>query len=187
MDNCFNFNISDKGVLSKQCIEYNILSYTDACNYVKELPYGRNSNRIDFSLVLKEQKGTCSSKHAFLKRLALENEFEAISLYIGIYKMNAKNTVEVESVLEKHQLGYIPEAHTYLKYKDTIFDFTSTNASDTSYKSVLYEEKIDADQVRYYKVKLHHQFLKSWIEENNIPYTFEELWTIREECILALS
>jgi hypothetical protein len=34
---------------------------------VKNIPYGRNSNRTDFSLVISENKGTCSSKHAFLK------------------------------------------------------------------------------------------------------------------------
>jgi len=28
---------------------------------------------------------------------------------------------------------------------------------------------------------------ETWIEENDIPYSFEGLWEIREECILALS
>ncbi|EDP70657.1 hypothetical protein FBALC1_07858 [Flavobacteriales bacterium ALC-1] len=187
MDSYFNFKISDRGVLSKQSLEHHILSYADACNFVKKLPYGRNFDRTDFSLVLKEQKGTCSSKHAFLKQLAVENNLGAISLCIGIYKMNAINTFGVGSVLEKYQLAYLPEAHTYLKYKDAIFDFTSTNASDAFYASVIYEEKIEAEQVGDYKVNLHQQFLKSWIEENDIPHSFEELWKIREDCILALS
>ena len=187
MDNYFNLKISDKGTLSRQCLDYKILKYADACNIIKELPYGRNSDRSDFNLVLKEQKGTCSTKHAFLKQLAVENEFEAILLFIGVYKMNAINTIGVGDVLEKYQLSYIPEAHTYLKYKDDIFDFTTINTSNAFYESVLYEEMIEAKQVGDYKVSLHHQFLKSWIEENDIPYSFEELWAIREECILALS
>ena len=45
-----------------------------AFNYIAKLPYGRNSNRIDFSLVVKESKGTCSSKHAFLKSLINEQK-----------------------------------------------------------------------------------------------------------------
>ena len=188
MDNYFNFKISDKGVLSTQCQKLGFTNFEDACNLIKELPYGRNSDRSDYKLVLKEQKGTCATKHAFLKQLAIENGFEAISLCIGIYKMNALNTKGIGAVLERYQLNYIPEAHTYLKYKDLIFDFTSAHASsDNFYSSVMYEETIEPKQIGDHKVNLHHQFLKSWIEENDIPYSFEDLWEIREECILALS
>lgn len=35
--------------------------------YIRGLTYGRNTNREDFGLVMKEMIGTCSSKHAFLK------------------------------------------------------------------------------------------------------------------------
>ena len=65
-----------------------------------------------------------------MKQLAVENGVETISLCIGIYKMNALNTKGIGDVLKTYKLKYIPEAHTYLKYKDTIFDFTSTNASN---------------------------------------------------------
>ena len=43
------------------------MSFEELIVKVKNLPYGRNANRYDFSLVLSENKGTCSSKHAFLK------------------------------------------------------------------------------------------------------------------------
>jgi len=188
MDNYFNFKISDKGVLSRQCQEYRVTNFIDVCNLVKELPYGRNSDRSDYNLVLKEQKGTCSTKHAFLKQLAIENGFEAMSLCIGIYKMNAINTIGIASVLDNYQLRYIPEAHTYLKYKEAIFDFTSANTSSNNFHdSIMYEETIKAEQIGDYKVNLHHQFLKSWIEENDIAFSFEDLWHIREQCILVLS
>ena len=51
-------------------------AYTWNCllDYIKNLPYGRNSNRTDFSLVFTEHKGTCSSKHALLKQLADTNK-----------------------------------------------------------------------------------------------------------------
>ncbi|WP_299122758.1 hypothetical protein [uncultured Winogradskyella sp.] len=187
MDNYFNFKISDQGSLSRQCLEFGVTNFMDVCNLVKELPYGRNSDRSDFASVIKEQKGTCSTKHAFLKQLTVENSIEYISLCLGIYKMNASNTKGIGSVLSKHRLIYIPEAHTYLKYKEQIFDFTSTNASNRFYDSILYEEDIEAKQIGSYKVNLHQQFLKSWIKENDILYSFKEVWNIREQCILALS
>ncbi len=48
----------------------NIFTWNELTHFIRHLPYGRNSNRTDLSLVIKEQKGTCSSKHALLKEIA---------------------------------------------------------------------------------------------------------------------
>ena len=162
MDNYFNFKISDIGDLLTQCRKLGFTNFEAACNLIKKLPFGRNSDRSNYNLVLKEQKGTCSTKYAFLKQLAIENGFDAITLCIGIYKMRALNTKGIPSLLENYQLNYILGADTYLKYKDAIFDFTSENASsDNFYGSVMYEETIEPKQIGNHKVNLHHQFLKS--------------------------
>ena len=78
---------------------------------VKNIPYGRNANRYDFSLVLSENKGTCSSKHAFLKDFADKNEIENVKLYIGIFKMNETNTPKLGDLLSNNKSKYIPKAH----------------------------------------------------------------------------
>jgi hypothetical protein len=57
-----------------------------AAKYACELPHGRNSNREDPLIVLREKQGTCSTKHALLRRLAIEQGWN-LSLVLGIYKM----------------------------------------------------------------------------------------------------
>lgn len=41
--------------------------------------------RFDFSLVISENKGTCSYKHAFLMDFEDKNEIKNVKLYIGIF------------------------------------------------------------------------------------------------------
>lgn len=59
---------------------------------VQNIPFGRNRSRADFSLVLKENRGTCSTKHALIKEIADLNKIEHVELMLGIYKMNDQNT-----------------------------------------------------------------------------------------------
>src|ERR1041385_4464432 len=67
------------------------LSFTDAARYVMHLPYGRNTRRSDYQLVLIEQKGTCSTKHALLTALARELGI-AVDLMLALYDMSEQNT-----------------------------------------------------------------------------------------------
>ncbi|HWO29322.1 MAG TPA: hypothetical protein VNO32_11045 [Candidatus Acidoferrum sp.] len=62
-----------------------------AAQYVCGLPYGRNSDPSDPVIVLAEQRGTCSTKHALLRRLAIEQGLD-IALVLGIYEMTERNT-----------------------------------------------------------------------------------------------
>ena len=187
MDNTFNFELSGEGTLTRQCQALGISDFIGLTNYIKALPYGRNSNRADFGIILKEHKGTCSTKHAFLKQVAIEHAKDSIQLCIGIYKMNGVNTKGVGETLKHYGLDYIPEAHTYLKVHDQVFDYTSPNSNTTFYADLLYEASIRPEDIGSYKVELHQDFLKQWIPKENIPYSFEELWAIREQCILDLS
>ena len=79
----------------------------------KALPYGRNSIRSEYLLVPNEQKGTCSTKHAYVKHMADFNGWQNVQLFIGIYLMSELNTPGVGIVLEKHGLSCIPEAHVF--------------------------------------------------------------------------
>ena len=62
-----------------------------AGQYVCGLPYGRNSDPNDPLIVLAEQRGTCSTKHALLRRLAIEQGLD-VALVVGIYEMTERNT-----------------------------------------------------------------------------------------------
>lgn len=155
---------------------------------VKHIPYGRNSNRVDFSLILTENKGTCSSKHAFLKEFANKNNIENVQLFIGIFKMSDTNTTKIGNILSTNNLRYIPEAHCYLKINGNTVDVTTNESFYDKIKTEIIEEiEIEPYQVSEYKVKFHKEFIKNWIKEKNIPFSFEEIWNIREKCIENLS
>lgn len=188
MDKSYNFNIQSEKPFSQACLKLGINTFAEIAQYVKSFPYGRISNRNDYALVLKEHKGTCSTKHAFLKQIAIENNASDINLFIGIYKMNSSNTNGVKEILEKYQIDAIPEAHCYLKYHSEILDFTRDCADKITFESsLLFEEQISPNQIGDYKITLHRSFMKQWLTENPIGYDFETLWNIREECIANLT
>ena len=164
------------------------MEFKELIDKIKKLPYGRNANRYDFSLVLSENKGTCSSKHAFLKDFADKNEIENVKLYIGIFKMSEANTPKLGDLLLRNNIEYIPEAHCYLKINQIPVDATTSDSFYDKIKHDIMEEiEIIPNQVSDFKVEYHKAFLKKWITETNQNNTFEEIWRIREQCISKLS
>lgn len=165
----------------------NIDTWQELIAYVQKLPYGRNKNRHDLSLILKEEKGSCSSKHAFLKAISIENDIPNIQLILGMYMMNNSNT-KIGNTLINKGINYIPEAHCYLKINGVRTDITSKNSSFKKIENaILSEIEITPHQIAEFKVSYHKKFLKNWIKEEKINKRFEEIWEIRENCILYLS
>ncbi|WGD34403.1 hypothetical protein [Olleya sp. YS] len=188
MEKLFDFKLNTSYLTSKAFVDLEISTFQSALHYIHQLPYGRNTDRSDYNLVLKEQIGTCSTKHALLKQLAIDNKQDNVKLYLSIYKMNGLNTSGIASVLQQYNLDYIPEAHTYLKIEDRIVDVTRTDSSSHSFTdSILHEEVILPYQIGKYKINYHQNYLKHWLKSVKITYTLEEIWTIREACINALN
>lgn len=157
-------------------------------SFLRKLPYGRNAQRGDLSLIFSENKGTCSSKHATLKTIAIEQGIDEVHLILCIYKMNARNTPGIGPHIADAGLGYIPEAHCYLDIDGEKVDLTSTSASIARIENdILLEEKISPEQVNIYKVNTHKTFVQNWLASEQLQKTFEEIWSIREQCIVSLS
>ncbi len=174
--------------LTEKVKSLGINTWSGLITWTKNLPYGRNANRHDLILIVSEKKGTCSSKHAFLKKLADLNEIENVNLIIGIYKMNNTNTPKIGDELTKNSLDYIPEAHCYLEIEDVKKDYTNNTADFSKIKNdILKEINIQPEQVANFKVEFHKSFIKNWIIENDIRFSFDEIWKIRENCIQNLS
>ena len=168
--------------------EYGVFSFEDAQRYVQQLPYGRNANREDFSLVLSEQKGTCSSKHALLKLFADELGLKNVSLIMGIYQMNDINTPRIGDAIKNHGLTYIPEAHCYLLIDKNRMDITSTRTNfEVLQKYLLEEREIKPLDVAENKIIWHKDYLKKWIVDTDINFSLDVVWKIREQCIAALT
>ncbi|MNF34645.1 hypothetical protein D3C84_154910 [compost metagenome] len=162
-------------------------TWEDLLLYTKKIPYGRNANREDLSLILKENRGTCSSKHAFLKEIANRNRIPNVKLIIGIYKMNESNT-KIGTILSENNIPFIPEAHCYLKINDERVDCTTANSNFDKIKNDLLEEiEIEPFQVGVFKIDYHQNFIKSWLSKTNSEITFEQIWAVREQCIAFLS
>lgn len=166
----------------------NIHNWSELLNFVKELPYGRNQNRHDLSLVLKDNKGSCSSKHAFVKKIADMNYFENIQLMLGMYKMNHLNTPKIGRIIADSGLDYIPEAHCYLKMNNRRIDLTTKDAGIGNIANYLMEEfEITPDQVDTFKVEYHRNFLEKWVNEQNVKWDAQQIWEVREKCIKNFS
>jgi hypothetical protein len=177
------------GPLTTEMLSHGITDMRAAGRYLQQLPYGRPSNRADFRTVLREERGTCSTKHALLAALAHEQELPIV-LMLGIYDMHDRNTPGIGAVLVRYDLASLPEAHCYLMYKGQRIDITRSGAEPTEpITQLLYEEAIVPKQIGDYKVTIHRRFMQEWVS-NHVETVrgrdFEDMWRIREECIAAL-
>jgi hypothetical protein len=116
-----DFALDDGRPLGREFAALGLGSYREAARYVRTLPYGRNTDRSDWRLVLREGRGACSTKHALLAELARENG-RHVALMLGIYEMCEDNTPGIGAVLERHGLPCIPDAHCYLAHEGTRVD-----------------------------------------------------------------
>ena len=176
------------GPVTAEVAACGVRDFRAAGRYLHHLPYGRNTDRANFRLVLSEGRGTCSTKHALLAELAREQQLP-IALTLGIYQMHERNTPGVGAVLSRYRLTFIPEAHCYLTYDGKRIDITRSGAEPAEPIDLfLYEETILPAQIGEYKVDLHKRFLRGWLAENGTNrYSFDELWSIREACIAVLT
>jgi len=125
--------------------------FHSAAMYIARIPYGRNSNRDNYELVLTERVGTSSTKHALLRQLCKEQGVYGIHLVAGIYEMNEKNTPVVGEILSKYSLDSLLGAHCYLTFENKRFDFTRIDSiSEEPIHTFLIEIKIEPHQIRKY-------------------------------------
>ena len=184
-----DFELTSDQFYSTRFREAGITSFQDACTFITQLPYGRNANREDFSLVLSERKGTCSSKHALLAELALENAHPEVELIAGIFLMSGETHSRLTHFFEGKTYPNIPECHCYLRVKGERFDFTDTsNAMELIAPKLVREQRIDPSQVSDWKIVIHKDYLQRWLNRNPaFGMTLEEIWKDREEAIGLLS
>ena len=183
-----NSKLKNKGLLSKRLLELEVFTFIQAIEFVKNLPYGRTVDRANSDLVLQELKGTCSTKHALLKKVALEQGFENVKLFLCLFKMNEGNIPKLMPLLNKYTIQFIPEAHCLLEIDGEFVDVTNSRSSYLTIKEdVLELVEIQPEQIGDFKINYHHKYLKKWLKETTSEYTFDEFWGIREECIKVLS
>lgn len=176
------------GPLSDLALASGYNSWSTLTEALRHLPYARTSDRSKLELVLLENRGTCSSKHALAYAIAQEQGWKEWQLILGMYRMKEDNTPGVGAVLAATPVSFIPEAHCYLARGEERLDFTKPSSNFAQLAADILEEVvIEAEQVGEWKVNFHRAYLRKWIKkEKDLSLSFEEIWQLREKCILAL-
>ena len=181
-----NKAIEPYGEVSKSFLKNDILILWDAVEYVYKLPYSRTTDRENYLQVLNEKRGACSVKHALIAALAKE-QLVPLKLTLGIFFLTAQNMPKITHILDHYLLASIPEAHCYLKYKNSTLDITFPDISEFSFKTNLEQEiNITPQQIGLFKVEKHQAFIREWIKDKP-NLNFDLIWAAREEWIRELS
>ncbi|MFW9897481.1 MAG: hypothetical protein ACFFD7_16875 [Candidatus Thorarchaeota archaeon] len=167
------------GILSQTFIKLGIKSFREACDYVHNVEYGYNTNYDDRMIFFKENKGTCTTKHAVIAGLAEELE---IPLYkhVGVYKFTEEISTGTNDILSKYNVPYVPMVHCFLVYKEFRFDLTegNCNGKNTTIEELIHEEKVDP----FISRKDEYLLLKKVIKEQILPS--KEMEGIKERSLL---
>ncbi len=183
-----NYKLNSKDELTTIIKNNGITIWNELIEFTAKLPYGRNSSRSELELVILEKKGSCSSKHALLKKVADLNKIDNVKLVLGIYRMNKKNTPNIGDVFKENPIDFIPEAHCYLKINNVRTDITTIESNFEMIKSdIIQELEIEPEQVEEFKVNYHKNFIKNWLKTTNSNFDFDKIWEIREKCIANLT
>ncbi|HZX10486.1 MAG TPA: hypothetical protein VFG01_06005, partial [Acidobacteriota bacterium] len=118
--------------------------FINACRYVHELPYGYNTNRDDLMVLFKENKGTCTTKHAVIATLAVELNLP-IEKNVGIYAMTKEIVTGTDEILKKFNLPYVPMVHCFLVYGEYRVDLSegNNNGKNRSIEEFLYSQWVE--------------------------------------------
>ena len=95
--------IKPVGEISRKFLNLGIKSFRQACEYIHNIEYGYNTDYEDRMILFKENKGTCTTKHAIIAGLAEEL---GIPLYkhVGVYKFTEEISSGTNEILRKHPL-----------------------------------------------------------------------------------
>ena len=123
-----NVTLQPCGIISQQYLQRGIKTFHEACQWTKDLPYGTNSNNKDSLILFEEGRGTCTTKHGAISRLASEHNLP-IYKNLGFYRLNDAIVTGVDALLAPYGLDFIPQIHCFLGYEDYRVDLTEGNCN----------------------------------------------------------
>ena len=188
-NNLPDIEITLTGEISKKILELGIKSFKEACDYVHNMEYGYNTNYDDKMILFKENKGSCTSKHAIIAGLAGELNLPLFK-HVAIFKFTEEISTGVNEILEKYKIPYVPMVHCFLKYKEFQFDLTegNCNGKNTTIEEFLYEVEVNPFISRKKEYLLFKKVLKEIILPSKEMEGISErsLLKAREESIILL-
>lgn len=180
-----NIKIQPKGKISQLCLDKGLFYLQDVISYLRDLPYGRTSDKRKLELALTEGRGTCTVKHALLVQLAFENGIRGLRLALCTYNMTEASHAEVRPILQYYGLKAIPEARCFIKYHDSIYNLAGRHQAFRP--EIVSEIEIAPLQIGTFKKRYHKNYIENWlqIERLHKQWSPDQIWSIREECIEA--
>lgn len=156
--------ISEGGPVAQAFRDRQITTFHHACQWIKDLPYGANSNSVNSLIVFVEHCGTCTTKHGLIARLAEEL---GLTVYknLGFYRLNDDIVTGVNDLLAPYGLSFIPQIHCFLEYGEFRVDLTEGNCNGKNKTIDEYDfvvrvqpELTEDDEKQYYMQYLAEYF-----------------------------
>ena len=152
--------IGPSGPVARKFLALGVETFQQACRFVHQLPYGYNSDRDDLFILFKENRGTCTTKHAVIATLTEELSLP-VAKHIGIYAMDEKIVTGTNQILEAYGLPYLPMVHCFLVFQALHVDLTegNQNGKNRSIDHFLWSQKVipnisAKDEYRFYRLGL---------------------------------
>ena len=147
--------------ITAQFLQRGITTFHDACQWVKDLPYGSNASPEDSMILFEEGHGTCTTKHGAIARLAQAHDLP-IHKNLGFYQLNDSIVTGVNAILAPHGLEFIPEIHCFLVYQNYRIDLTegNCNGKNKTIEDYDYVVQVQPDLTR----SQHHDYYRDYLQ-----------------------
>ncbi len=178
-DNLPDVELIPSGPISSYFLKLGIKTFKNAGKFVHDMEYGYNSNKDDKMILFKENKGTCTTKHAVIAALAKELDIP-LRKHVGVYRFTEDVSKGANNIVEKYNIPYIPLTHCFLVYKNHRFDLTegNNNGKETTIDEFIYEEEVEP----FISQKDEYLLLKRVLKEKIVPS--KEMEGIKEKSLL---
>jgi hypothetical protein len=121
-------DIRADGVVAQTFLRHGIATFRQACQWVKDLPYGSNSSAESSLIVFEDHRGTCFTKHGVIARLAGELDLD-VHKNLGFYRLNDEIVTGIDALLRPYGLDFIPQIHCFLEHGTCRVDLTEGNCN----------------------------------------------------------
>lgn len=180
------FAISPATVLGAQICALGFSRFDALAAHVRGLPQGHAQRPGDPLAILREERGTNSSKHHLLATVAQTCGHPEVVLTLGIYAMSEFNTPGIGEILGAASVSSIPQAYCYLTVDNQRLDFTGPpQVSGSPLRSLTAEFFLTPDKLAERMAPLQQQALAQWATQQGM--SFEAAWALRQACFAVLS
>jgi hypothetical protein len=119
-------------------------TFHQACQWVKDQPYGSNARFEDPLVLFEEGRGTCFTKHGAIVELARELGLD-VHKSLGFYRLTEEIVTGIDALIRPHGLTFVPQIHCFLEYCDFRVDLTEGNSHGKNRQIEDYEFVVRAE------------------------------------------